>query len=363
MRLSLQKFLRGLAEACMWKDLRLLLVIDTLIAVVISIIFMKVRSGWENFLVFLVCSHAIGTAIYFLIVSTGVLNIANIWKRSLLLGGIFIAGGWTGTLLAFGLLALFFHSLPDWLSYWSWLKTSTLFAVIFGTLVTGYFILRHRLEENAAQLAEKEINEQRLLQLKTKAELEALRAKINPHFLFNTLNSIASLIPVDPGRAEAMVQKLAHLFRFTLEASSHDLMKLADELQVIREYLTIEKIRLGDRLSYEIHMDAALADLLIPGLLLQPLVENSVRHGIAPAKSGGHIALTCRANGKFCRIEINDTGHGFNGSAAPEHFGLSSVRERLALNYGENFEFQLKTEPGVRILISLPLPKDISGEA
>lgn len=351
----LQKLRHRLHAACAWKDLRVLLVIDTLIAVVMALLFVSTPNWWENFFRFLICSHAIGTSIYFLIGLTNVLDIANIWKRSLLLTGVFILGGCLGTLLALGIFSLLLNIAPDEISYFSWIKTSIIFALIFGALVTGYFILRHRLEESAAKLAEKEINEQRLLQLKTKAELEALRAKINPHFLFNTLNSIASLIPVDPAKAEEMVQKLAHLFRFTLEASHHEMMKLTDELQVIREYLAIEKIRLGERLSYEIAMDEALANMLIPGLLLQPLVENSVEHGIAPAKNGGHISLACRANGKFCHIEINDTGKGFTDTQAQEHFGIGSVRERLVLSYGENFDFQIKTDHGVSILLCLPL--------
>ena len=353
---SQQKFHQRLLAAGAWKDLRVLLLIDTAIAVALALLFVATPNRWANFFGFLACSHAIGTTIYFLVSLTDVLNVANLWKRSLLLSGIFMLGGWIGTMLSFGILVALAIVEPDSLAYFSWLKTSTLFALLFGALVTGYFVLRHRLEENAAQLAEKEINEQRLLQLKTKAELEALRAKVNPHFLFNTLNSIASLIPVDPVRAEEMVQKLAQLFRFTLEASTHEMMQLADELQVIREYLAIEKIRLGERLSYEITMDEALAKMMIPGLLLQPLVENSVRHGIAPTKSGGHISLVCRANGKFCHIEINDTGKGFNGVATEEHFGLGSVRERLKLSYGENFEFQIKMEAGVSILLCLPLP-------
>lgn len=354
----LSKLHQRLRTACAWKDLRVLLVIDTLIAVTLALLFITTPNWWENFLRFLICSHAIGASIYFLISLTEVLEIANIWKRTLLLGGIFILGGGLGILMALGVFSLLFDLAPESLSYFSWLKTSLFFSLIFGALVTGYFLLRHRLEENAAQLAEKEINEQRLLQLKTRAELEALRAKINPHFLFNTLNSIASLIPVDPARAETMVQKLAQLFRFTLEASHHEMMKLADELQVIREYLAIEKIRLGDRLSYEITMDEALANMMIPGLLLQPLVENSVRHGIAPAKNGGHILLACRANGKSCHIEITDTGKGFSSAAVQEHFGLGSVRERLALNYGHAFEFQIKTEQGVKIALTLPRQTD-----
>ena len=355
---SLQKLRRQLLAVCAWRDLRLLLLIDTLIAVALSFLFAPASNWWSNLFSFLICSHAIGASIYFLISLTGVLEIVNIWKRSLLLGGLFMLGGWIGTLLAFGILIMFSIVAPDWPSYYSWLKMSTLFSLIFGALVTGYFVLRHRLEENAATLAEKEINEQRLLQLKTKAELEALRAKINPHFLFNTLNSIASLIPVDPAKAEEMVQKLAHLFRFTLEASNHEMMKLTDELQVIREYLAIEKIRLGKRLSYEITMEAALANMQIPGLLLQPLVENSVRHGIAPAKSGGQIQIHCRANEHFCCIEIHDTGQGFSGAAATEHFGLSSVRERLTLNYGTEYDFKIMPGQGVNILLKLPWRKD-----
>lgn len=355
---SLQKFRHQLLAVCAWRDLRILLLIDTLIAVALSFIFAPTANWWENLFGFLICSHAIGTSIYFLIGLTGVLNVVNIWKRSLLLGGLFMLGGGIGTLLAFGILVALSIVTPDWPSYFSWLKTSTLFALIFGALVTGYFVLRHRLEENAAKLAEKEINEQRLLQLKTKAELEALRVKVNPHFLFNTLNSIASLIPVDPVKAEEMVQKLAHLFRFTLEASHHEMMKLTDELQVIREYLAIEKIRLGERLSYEITMEEALVNMRLPGLLLQPLVENSVRHGIAPAKSGGKIQLHCRANENFCYIEIHDTGQGFSGATITEHFGLTSVRERLALNYGTEYEFKITPGPGVHIFLKLPWRKD-----
>jgi len=353
----LQKFRRRLLAAGAWKDLRVLLAIDTLIAVALAFLFTATANRWANFFGFFICSHAIGTTIYFLVGVTEVLDVVKIWKRSLLLSGIFILGGCFGTLVALGIFSLLFDIAPSELSYFSWIKTSIIFALIFGALVTGYFVLRHRLQEIAAKLAEKEINEQRLLQLKTRAELEALRAKINPHFLFNTLNSIASLIPVDPAKAEEMVQKLAQLFRFTLEASTHEMMNLTDELQVIREYLAIEKIRLGERLTYEITMDEALANMLLPGLLLQPLVENSVKHGIAPSPSGGQIQLHCRANENFCYIEIHDTGKGFSGAAA-EHFGLTSVRERLALNYGTAYEFKITTGPGVDIFLKLPWRKN-----
>jgi LytS/YehU family sensor histidine kinase len=214
------------------------------------------------------------------------------------------------------------------------------------------------LENAVARLAEKEINEQRLLRLKTKAELEALRAKVNPHFLFNTLNSIASLIPIDPAKAEEMVQKPALLFRYTLDASHHELMKLAGELRLIEEYLEIEKVRLGERLTCSIEADESLAEVYIPGLLLQPLVENSIKHGIAPVKTGGHISIKCSRNGRYCNIEITDTGKGFDEAEIVEGFGLSGVRKRLALYFGDDYQFSIEANQGVRIVTQLPIKQN-----
>jgi len=351
---KLAKFQERLAGALQWQRLGILVVIDTLIALLLFFILAKQGNWFSSFVQVFSCAHAIGTSIYFLVMLSGVIEIKNLWKRLIGLTGIFVLGGLNGTLIVVAVNdAVLEIPLPAE-SYESLLATNIFLSLFFGALVNSYFALRDKLESTAAKLAEKEINEQRLLQLKTKAELEALRAKVNPHFLFNTLNSIASLIPVDPAKAEAMVQKLAHLLRFTLDASHHEMMKLVDELQVIREYLAIEKIRLGERLSYEINMDEALANVLIPGLLLQPLVENSVKHGIAPTKTGGQIALKCHADGKFCHIEISDTGQGFDHANTEENFGLGSVRERLALNYGENYEFQIKAEQGVQIFLRLP---------
>jgi len=241
MQTKLLKFYRRLNDALQWKQLLILVIIDTLIAGLLFFIFAGEDNWLSNFAKTFSFSHAIGTSIYFLVILSGVLEIQNLWRRFFGLAGVFILGGLSGTLLVSGLDYLIFKTRLPTETFESLLVTNTILALGFGALVNSYFVLRGKLEETVARLAEKEINEQRLLQLKTKAELEALRAKVNPHFLFNTLNSIASLIPVDPAKAEEMVQKLAHLFRFTLEASNHEMMKLADELQVIREYLAIEK--------------------------------------------------------------------------------------------------------------------------
>jgi sensor histidine kinase YesM len=329
--------------------------INVLIAGLLSFIYFDFKAaGWlDKVIQVFIFTQAIGISIYFFVYYSEVLSVRSLWKRSAGLTSVFILGGCSGTLVALGINYLIYDERPARLS--KLFVDNTLLALLFGAVVTSYFVLRGRFEHAIAQLAEKEVNEQRLLRLKTKAELEALRAKINPHFLFNALNSIASLIPVDPQRAEEIVQRLSHLFRYTLDASNRETVQLSDELSLIREYLEIEKVRLGERLSYEIIADSELANLPLPGLLLQPLVENSVKHGFASSKDGGQITIRCHRENDKCRIEIFDTGKGFEQAQRGEGFGLSSVRERLALRYGKDFDFQLTHQNGVQIVIRLPL--------
>jgi len=191
--------------------------------------------------------------------------------------------------------------------------------------------------------------------MKTKAELETLRARVNPHFLFNAHNSIASLIKTDPDKAEQMIRKLSDLFRYNLDSGLKDKMKLKDEIDIIRKYLEIEKVRLGDRLRYDIVLDEKLNDFLIPGLLIQPLVENSVKHGIAPKQEGGESKIDVKKNNGTCNIKISDTGKGFDTANVKEGFGLGGVNERLSLYYGKEFELSVNSDKGVTINLTLPL--------
>lgn len=345
-----------------WKEIRVILIINFLISILIFIIITTIQK--QDFLTNLfkcfLFSYTIGTVIYFFVLLTEITSIENIWLKSIILTGILILGGWTGTLLG-TIIYFFVFGLERAIDTCkSLFNMNTLLALIFGTVAVIYYLLRDQLELTAARLSEKEITEQRWLRLKTRMELEALRAKVNPHFLFNTLNSIASLIPVDPHRAEEMVQRLSHLFRYTLDASNHEKMQLAEELEFIREYLEIEKVRLSERLSYKIEIDEELAHILIPSLLLQPVVENSVKYGIASSKKGGFIHLKCNKVNDYCQIEIIDTGTGYNPSQVKEGFGLSAIRELLSLNYGTNHEFKISTDNGVRVLIRIPFSEAVS---
>ena len=176
-------------------------------------------------------------------------------------------------------------------------------------------------------------------------ELEALQARINPHFLFNTLNSIAALIREDPARAEAMTLQLSALFRYTLQAPRAGLVTLGEELVIVQGYLAIEQERLGARLTSEVSVDAALLGLRIPALTVQPLVENAIKHGIATGVAGGSVRVRGWREGDLVHITIVNTRTGSSESTGTGE-GLESVRRRLRATFGARSGVTLTTAPG-----------------
>jgi sensor histidine kinase YesM len=282
----------------------------------------------------------------------GLFRLGGSWKRKALFIVVLAVGGVIGGLASWGINYTLFDIYISHPHIYI-LVTGSL-AVIFGLAFLAYLTVQEKLDETARRLAEKEVQEQTLLRLKTEAELEALRARVNPHFLFNTLNSIASLIPVDPVRAEAVVQRMSNLFRYILAASDRGMVPLNEELDIVEEYLEIEKVRLGDRLVYTIDRGDGLDGVEIPGVLLQPLVENSVKYGIVPLARGGEVRVRCRRNSGSCIIEIADNGGGFDAETAPEGFGIGGVRQRLELNYPGEHQFDISTDGGVKIQITIP---------
>ena len=267
----------------------------------------------------------------------------------------FLAGGMLGTEIGIGVERVLLGFNVSYKDNIRLLSMNLVLAALFGSIAVVYFSLKATAEHMAEKLKEKEFNEERLTRMKIEAELQALQAKINPHFLFNTLNSIASLISDNPKAAEATVEKLSELFRYTLRNAEKNSVSLAEELDIVRTYLEIEKVRFGDRLHYEIKCDAGIRDLTIPALIVQPLVENSIKHGIGPKVGGGTILVEAKQTGKNLEISVIDDGNGINETKNDGGFGLRSIEERLNLRYGKTASLRIVPENRTHFLITIPL--------
>jgi two-component system sensor histidine kinase AlgZ len=221
--------------------------------------------------------------------------------------------------------------------YWSEFRSSAPFSVVISLMIglsmATYETLRYKLQATTLELRTRQVEQERAYKLLAEAQLSSLESRIHPHFLFNTLNSIAALIPSDPVRAEDTVGKLASLLRFSLNANHSRLVPLSQELKIVRDYLEIEKTRFGSRLRYEIIVPEALDGVKVPPLALQSLVENSVKHVVSQRAQGATIQLRGAADaGRIC-LEVIDDGPGFLLDAiAPEH-GLGNLVARLELLY------------------------------
>ena len=202
--------------------------------------------------------------------------------------------------------------------------------------------------------------ERELVELAATAQLAALRAQINPHFVFNSLNSIAQLIRTDPDRAEACVERLAEMFRYVLRHREEDFVPLADELEMARAYLDIEHARFGDRLRLETHIDSPSLHQLIPSLVLQPLVENAVKHGLSRKRGGGTVRIDAALTDGCLELSIGDDGLGMPAAALERVYergiGLRNLRDRLERLYGPAHLPEITSAPGSGTRVRLRLP-------
>lgn len=177
----------------------------------------------------------------------------------------------------------------------------------------------------------------------TEARLQALTARIRPHFLFNSLNAVLSLIRAEPRRAETALEELAELFR-ALMRDHRDLLPLADEIALCRQYLDLEKLRLGERLHVEWEILDVPVDVKVPPLMLQPLLENAVYHGIEPSENGGTVRISFARNADELHIDlVNPCGRA--GGVGGNHMALANIRERLSLYYDLEARLETKEEP------------------
>jgi len=189
------------------------------------------------------------------------------------------------------------------------------------------------------------------------AKLQALQMQLNPHFLFNTLHSISSLMHKDVEAADTMITRLGDLLRAALAGAETQEVPLREELTLLELYLAVEQVRFGSRLSVKIDVAPDALEAQVPNLILQPLVENAIRHGIEPRARPGRIELRARRENGALTVVVSDDGAGLIGNAQiKEGIGLSNTRARLRELYGANHRFELlrSEQGGVRVEINLP---------
>jgi LytS/YehU family sensor histidine kinase len=225
-------------------------------------------------------------------------------------------------------------------------KASIVITLTFGVFVTITESMRRRLTETTIALRTKERDEAEARRLAAEAQLASIESRVHPHFLFNTLNSIASLVHDDPEGAERMTGQLAALLRSSLDAGTSPLVTVEEELRVVQAYLDIERVRFGGRLRYDIQVDDAARASQVPRLAVQTLVENSVKYAVSPRLEGGAIAIRAVASDGRVRILVSDDGPGFDASGAAPGHGLSLVRDRLAMTLGDRARLRITSAPG-----------------
>lgn len=236
-------------------------------------------------------------------------------------------------------------------------RLSAQIPLLFGLGVLLYLlsVALHYVLLSVESSKEAETREQKALTLARESELKALKAQINPHFLFNSLNSISALATVDGARARDMCIKLSDFLRTTLKLGEKPRITLADELALAKAYLDVERVRFGARLKVEIQADPECERCIVPSLVLQPLVENAVKHGIAGLVEGGSIRIEAHCGAGRLQLEISNEYDRESPAPSRHGLGLRNVRERLRAIY-ENTARLDTSEAGERFIVQLDLP-------
>jgi two-component system, LytTR family, sensor kinase len=226
------------------------------------------------------------------------------------------------------------------------LYADTLFAIAIPLKIWNNTRNEMKLEEQARLLMQ--------------ARLEALTSQINPHFLFNTLNSVASLIRSDPHQARVMVVKLSQVLRRLLR-KSENFNPLREELSFIEDYLSIEVVRFGDKLRFEKRIDEDTLDMLVPSMLLQPLVENSIKHGLSGKVEGGTIRIAASRGDSKLQLRVEDDGVGISAAKLAtlldQGIGVSNVNERLKVLFGHDYRIWIDSQPGRGTSVQIEVPE------
>jgi sensor histidine kinase YesM len=260
---------------------------------------------------------------------------------------------------------IFFASYYTYVYIWQGLDdygvsgSSTINLGLQSALIPGFVGIIYYYFWKASQQINKRMDEQevQLLQLqqnKTKAELAALEARINPHFLYNALNSIASLVHESPDTAEEMTMNLSALFRKTTGKNVETFCTLQEEIEMVQTYLSIEQVRFGERLHFEANIPDKCQNFKVPTFIIQPLVENAIKHGISSLVNQGIIKINAKYYNDLLEISVEDNGPDFE-LGENSGYGLTSIQEKLRLLYGNEGKLTIENSPQKRVIITLPV--------
>ncbi len=243
--------------------------------------------------------------------------------------------------------------------FWMVLRNQYFFNFDFSMMTYWFLIGLSHAVNYRRQSAERALTAAHLETRLAEASLQALQRQLHPHFLFNTLHTISALIHRDAHAADEMLARLSDLLRLTLDRVGTQQLQLKEELDFVDKYLEIERTRFGDRLRVVFDIDPALLDAAVPSLVLQPLVENALRHGIAPKVGGGRIDIIARRDDDHLVLVVRDDGYGVPNDeleALNEGVGVSNTRSRLALLYGERYRFEFRVPPGGGLEVTVLIP-------
>lgn len=330
------------------------LLFNTMIAVTLTL-FNSQMGVSVVFWPMMIYSHSIGLSIFSIIHLLGLRHRCDEKRAPDIAIGI-IAGSLLGSLLGG-----FFTGTLDYLfaNGMSGLGGNIMLGVIFGSAIGHYFFSTYKITGAKLELQQRENQQLSAEKELAETQLRLLQAQIEPHFLFNTLSNIHSLIETDPRRASTVLESFSDYLRASLRRSREEATTLSDELALINAYMDIQQARMGERLKFRVDVSADLLGVSCPPMLVQPLVENAVVHGIEPRVEGGTIELHVSQNDSLLRIEVSDNGAGLATKIAGHGVALENIRARIVALYGDaaSLEFNKREPHGVQVVLMLPLEK------
>ena len=316
------------------------------------------QHSWLALAIYMLISNAIGYSIHALFRVGRALGLPQAARRS----GFFAKSAYfatvplLGVFIGFAIVSLVFDfGFRSWFTKPAAILSIVVTSFLISAVLSVVFFWRERSAVAEAAMAREREKLERIERESVSANLRALQAQIEPHFLFNTLANVSSLIDADRGEAKRMLESFIRFLRSSLAATRGETTTLGAEAELIASYLDVLQVRMGPRLRYAIDVAPGLRGFTLPPMLLQPVVENAIRHGLEPKVDGGEVTMRVAGDGASVVVEVTDTGVGF-APTTRGGVGLSNLRERLRLLYGERAALEISEGPagGTRVRVKLP---------